>query len=130
MDRGEHAHRLSGEPRRPCDRPSRELQGAFHIVLRLRCVWKFGVRQEEQDRIRKRVKEDLKDAITAHAEYADNVLPRLKRAYLKKCQEAEVRTPVGLVAAWFGMLIAPPLAGVQSRGGRAALPHLAPGYPL
>ncbi|KAI8983411.1 hypothetical protein BD414DRAFT_81407 [Trametes punicea] len=45
--------------------------------------------KEEQDRIRKRVREDLKDAITAHADYAENVLPRLKRNYLKKCQEAE-----------------------------------------
>ncbi|KAI0374525.1 RhoGAP-domain-containing protein [Pilatotrama ljubarskyi] len=45
--------------------------------------------KEEQDRIRKRVREDLKDAITAHADYAENVLPRLKRTYLKKCQEAE-----------------------------------------
>ncbi|KAI0828264.1 RhoGAP-domain-containing protein [Trametes gibbosa] len=45
--------------------------------------------KEEQDRIRKRVREDIKDAITAHVEYAESVLPRLKRAYLKKCQEAE-----------------------------------------
>ena len=30
--------------------------------------------------------------MTAHADYADNVLPRLKRAYIKKCQETEVRT--------------------------------------
>ena len=51
-----------------------------------------GTRQEEQDRIRKRVREDLKEAITAHADFAENTLPRLKRAYLKKCQEAEVRT--------------------------------------
>ncbi|CDO72738.1 hypothetical protein BN946_scf184990.g21 [Trametes cinnabarina] len=45
--------------------------------------------KEEQDRIRKRIREDLKDAITAHADFAENVLPRLKRNYLKKCQEAE-----------------------------------------
>ncbi|KAI0662467.1 RhoGAP-domain-containing protein [Cubamyces menziesii] len=45
--------------------------------------------KEEQDRIRKRVREDLKEAITAHADFAENTLPRLKRAYLKKCQEAE-----------------------------------------
>ncbi|KAH9945601.1 RhoGAP-domain-containing protein [Amylocystis lapponica] len=45
--------------------------------------------RETQDRIRKRVKEDVKDAVVAHAEYAENTLPRLKRTYLKKCQEAE-----------------------------------------
>ncbi|KAI0768636.1 hypothetical protein BD413DRAFT_563758 [Trametes elegans] len=45
--------------------------------------------KEEQDRIRKRVREDLKEAITAHADFAENQLPRLKRNYLKKCQEAE-----------------------------------------
>ena len=48
--------------------------------------------QETQDRIRKRIKEDLKDAVTAHTEYSENVLPRLKRNYLRKCQEAEVRS--------------------------------------
>ena len=49
--------------------------------------------QEEQERIRKRIREDVKDAITAHSEYAENTLPRLKRNYLKKCQEVEVRSP-------------------------------------
>ena len=46
--------------------------------------------QDEQDRIRKRIREDVRDAISAHNEYAENTLPRLKRNYLKKCQEAEV----------------------------------------
>ncbi|KAI0733987.1 RhoGAP-domain-containing protein [Fomitopsis betulina] len=45
--------------------------------------------RETQDRIRKRIKEDLKDAVTAHTEYSENVLPRLKRNYLRKCQEVE-----------------------------------------
>ncbi len=63
------------------------------------CFWGPGARarrphvQEEQDRIRKRIREDVKDAITAHNEYAENTLPRLKRNYLKKCQEVEVRAP-------------------------------------
>ncbi len=47
--------------------------------------------QEEQDRIRKRIRDDVKEAINAHTDYAENVLPRLKRTYLKKCQEVEVR---------------------------------------
>ncbi|EJF66392.1 RhoGAP-domain-containing protein [Dichomitus squalens] len=45
--------------------------------------------KEEQERIRKRIREDVKDAITAHSDYAENTLPRLKRNYIKKCQEAE-----------------------------------------
>ena len=46
--------------------------------------------QDTQDRTRKRIKDGLKESINAHQDYADNVLPRLKRAYFKKCQEAEV----------------------------------------
>ncbi|GBE78437.1 RhoGAP-domain-containing protein [Sparassis crispa] len=45
--------------------------------------------RETQDRIRKRIKEDLKDAVNAHTDYAESTLPRLKRTYLKKCQEVE-----------------------------------------
>jgi len=33
----------------------------------------------------------MKDSIQAHNDYAENVLPKLKRAYLKKCQDVEVR---------------------------------------
>ena len=35
----------------------------------------------------------MKDSIQAHNDYAENVLPKLKRAYLKKCQDVEVRAP-------------------------------------
>ncbi|KAI0080062.1 RhoGAP-domain-containing protein [Panus rudis PR-1116 ss-1] len=45
--------------------------------------------KETQERIRKRIREDLKDAISAHTEYSENVYPKLKRAYLKKSQEVE-----------------------------------------
>lgn len=34
----------------------------------------------------------MKESIQAHNDYAENVLPKLKRAYLKKCQDVEVRT--------------------------------------
>lgn len=47
--------------------------------------------QETQDRTRKRIKEDLKDSSATYNSYAEKTLPRLKRTYLKKCQEAEVR---------------------------------------
>lgn len=46
--------------------------------------------KETQDRTRKRIKEDLKESTTAHTDFAENTLPKFKRAYLKKCQEYEV----------------------------------------
>ncbi|KAH9060786.1 hypothetical protein EDB87DRAFT_1808472 [Lactarius vividus] len=44
---------------------------------------------ETQDRTRKRIKEDLKESTSAHTDFAENTLPKFKRAYLKKCQEFE-----------------------------------------
>lgn len=48
--------------------------------------------QETQERIRKRIREDLKEAVSAHSDYEENIIPKLKRAYLKKSQDAEVRS--------------------------------------
>ncbi|THH12879.1 hypothetical protein EW146_g7284 [Bondarzewia mesenterica] len=45
--------------------------------------------RETQDRTRKRVKEELKESASMHADFADNQLPKLKRQYLRKCQEVE-----------------------------------------
>lgn len=45
--------------------------------------------KDTQDRARKRVKDDLKESATAYADYAENTLPKLKRAYFRKCQEYE-----------------------------------------
>lgn len=33
----------------------------------------------------------MRESIQAHNDYAENVLPKLKRAYLKKCQDVEVK---------------------------------------
>ncbi|KAH8997007.1 hypothetical protein EDB86DRAFT_3043847 [Lactarius hatsudake] len=46
--------------------------------------------KDTQDRTRKRVKDDLKESATAYADYAENTLPKLKKAYFRKCQEYEV----------------------------------------
>lgn len=43
--------------------------------------------------MRKRIREDLREAIASHDDYADSNLPSLKRIYLRKSQEAEVRLP-------------------------------------
>ncbi|THH01505.1 hypothetical protein EW026_g1185 [Hermanssonia centrifuga] len=45
--------------------------------------------KETQERIRKRIREDLKDAISTHTDYAENVYPKLQRTYLKKAQDVE-----------------------------------------
>ncbi|KAG1749647.1 uncharacterized protein EDB91DRAFT_1108879 [Suillus paluster] len=45
--------------------------------------------RETQERTRKRIKEDLKESGSAYTDYAENTLPKLKRTYLKKCQEVE-----------------------------------------
>lgn len=47
--------------------------------------------QETQERIRKRIREDLKEAIHTHNDYAENVFPKLRRTYMKKSQDVEVR---------------------------------------
>ena len=45
--------------------------------------------QESQDRTRKRIKEDLKESSNAYNDYAEGTLPKLKRTYLRKCQDVE-----------------------------------------
>ncbi|KAI0757346.1 RhoGAP-domain-containing protein [Daedaleopsis nitida] len=62
---------------------------AFMETLGMHVIEPLSNFKEEQDRIRKRIRDDVKDAITAHSEFAEGVLPRLKRTYIKKCQETE-----------------------------------------
>lgn len=45
--------------------------------------------RETQDRTRKRIKEDIKQSMDAFNEYADEVIPKLKRNYIRKCQDAD-----------------------------------------
>ncbi|KAJ3556479.1 hypothetical protein NM688_g2008 [Phlebia brevispora] len=45
--------------------------------------------KDTQERIRKRIREDLKEAVAAHNDYAENVYPKLQRSYLRKAQDAE-----------------------------------------
>ena len=52
--------------------------------------WTLIYPKETQDRTRKRIKEDLKNSASDHSDYAENTLPKLKRAYIKKCQDFEV----------------------------------------
>ncbi|KZW02078.1 RhoGAP-domain-containing protein [Exidia glandulosa HHB12029] len=62
---------------------------AFLAMLRGEVMAPLVQIRETQERTKKRIREDLKESITAHADFAENTLPRLKRAYLKRCQEAD-----------------------------------------
>ncbi|KAI0005390.1 hypothetical protein BJV74DRAFT_804021 [Russula compacta] len=73
------------------DNVERETQArqAFLNTLTVDVINPLAALKETQDRTRKRVREDLKDSTAAHVEFAENTLPKLKRSYLKKCQEYE-----------------------------------------
>ncbi|EMD41588.1 hypothetical protein CERSUDRAFT_110164 [Gelatoporia subvermispora B] len=89
-DRGElsTARAAWGEVRDNVEREA-DTRAAFLGTLTSDVINPLISLRETQDRIRKRIREDLKDAISAHTDYAENTLPRLKRNYLKKCQEVE-----------------------------------------
>ena len=67
-----------------------EARTAFANTIRMDVLPPLKALREEQERTRKRIYEDLKDGTSAHIDYLENTLPRLKRQYLKKCQEVEV----------------------------------------
>ncbi|KAG2123602.1 hypothetical protein DEU56DRAFT_829349 [Suillus clintonianus] len=73
------------------DNVEREAQTrqAFLATLTVDVVNALTSLRETQERTRKRIKEDLKESGSAYIDYAENTLPKLKRAYLKKCQEVE-----------------------------------------
>ncbi|PCH33303.1 RhoGAP-domain-containing protein [Wolfiporia cocos MD-104 SS10] len=66
-----------------------ETRAAFLGALTADVINPLMTVRETQDRIRKRIKEDLKEAVNAHSDYAENILPKLRLKYIKKCQEAE-----------------------------------------
>ncbi|KIM29131.1 hypothetical protein M408DRAFT_128687 [Serendipita vermifera MAFF 305830] len=70
------------------DRES-EVRGAFINSLRTDVVNPLQELKETHERSRKRIKEDIKISLTQYIEYAENVLPRLRRTYLKRCQEVD-----------------------------------------
>ncbi|KIO02466.1 hypothetical protein M404DRAFT_16145 [Pisolithus tinctorius Marx 270] len=73
------------------DNVEREAQTrqAFLTTLTEDAVNALTALKETQERTRKRIKDDIKDSNNAYADYAENTLPKLKRTYLRKCQEVE-----------------------------------------
>ncbi|KAG9314701.1 hypothetical protein JVU11DRAFT_5510 [Chiua virens] len=82
------ARRAWGEVRDNVEREAQTRQ-AFLATLTLDAVNSLTALKETQERTRKRIKEDLKESSVAYSDYAENTLPKLKRTYLKKCQEVE-----------------------------------------
>ncbi|KAI0035293.1 hypothetical protein K488DRAFT_76750 [Vararia minispora EC-137] len=62
---------------------------AFLSTLNDEVIGPLTALKETQERTRKRVKEDIKESASAHTDFAESQLPKLKRAYLRKCQEVE-----------------------------------------
>ncbi|KAG8220143.1 hypothetical protein J3R82DRAFT_1169 [Butyriboletus roseoflavus] len=82
------ARRAWGEVRDNVEREAQTKQ-AFLSTLTLDVVSSLMTLKETQERTRKRIKEDLKESTAAYSDYAENTLPKLKRTYVKKCQEVE-----------------------------------------
>ncbi|PVG02244.1 RhoGAP-domain-containing protein [Serendipita vermifera] len=74
-----------------CDGLEREseVRGALINSLRMDVVAPLQELKETHERSRKRIKEDIKSSLTQYNDYSENVLPRLKRAYVKRCQEVD-----------------------------------------
>ncbi|KAF8272362.1 hypothetical protein EI94DRAFT_1776950 [Lactarius quietus] len=77
-----------------------EARRAYLRTLTTEVIHPLTALKETQDRTRKRIKDDLKASTLAHTEFAENTLPKFKRAYLKKCQDFEdhrlASTPPGV----------------------------------
>ncbi|KAK2461694.1 hypothetical protein APHAL10511_006157 [Amanita phalloides] len=73
------------------DNVEREIQArqAFCAALTTDVIAPLTAYKETQERTRKRIKEDLKEAAQAYNDYADNILPKLKSRYNKKFSEVE-----------------------------------------
>lgn len=94
------------------------------LLLYLSCCVK-----ETQDRIRKRIREDMKDSVQAHTDYAENVLPKLKRSYIRKCQDVEVRH-LPLFSAIVSELLQDHKAAAAAAAAQAQAPRLENSVPL
>ncbi|WFD29433.1 hypothetical protein MSPP1_000442 [Malassezia sp. CBS 17886] len=68
---------------------------AVDMRLKTLVAWRGGTLQpilqfrDAQERIRRRVKEDLRACVDEYVDMRDTTLPRIRRAYEKKCEELE-----------------------------------------
>lgn len=118
------------------DHTSREADSrrAFVGALRESVVKDLHDVKETQGRIRGRIKADLKMAEDMYNDQAEYKLPRLKKAYLKKCQEVEDQKRQDTAIALQAKLLADPIKPSQNisplsdeYSAQAALPTLGAG---
>lgn len=69
----------------------REIDARLHYIeaLRQSVIVPLTVYRDAQERIRRRVKDDLKTSIAAYDEMRQSTLPRAKKVYDKRCEEVE-----------------------------------------
>lgn len=69
----------------------REMDIRMHYVETIKqgVITPLTVYRDAQERIRKRVKDDLKTSISAYDEMRQSTLPRAKKVYDKRCEEVE-----------------------------------------
>ncbi|KAJ9126546.1 hypothetical protein QFC24_001574 [Naganishia onofrii] len=70
--------------------------------------------KDRQMKIRTRIKDDLKTAESRYKESADQTVPKLKKAYFKKCQELEEQKRQDQAIAMQAKLLADPMNPGQS----------------
>lgn len=73
------------------DNHLREMDARLHYVETIKqgVIAPLTVYRDAQERIRKRVKDDLKISISAYDEMRQTTLPRAKKMYDKRCEEVE-----------------------------------------
>ncbi|KZP00770.1 RhoGAP-domain-containing protein [Calocera viscosa TUFC12733] len=64
-------------------------RSAFIESMKGDVITPLSLFKDTQERTRKRIKEDIKESYQRYHEMADSTLPRLKRNYVKKCQDVE-----------------------------------------
>lgn len=87
-NRGADTRRVPEHLNHRCRKYLDGFKGEINLLLQFPGYNKLCA-QETQERTRKRIKEDLKESTIAYNEYAEGTLPKLKRTYLRKCQDVE-----------------------------------------
>ncbi|KAK7694250.1 hypothetical protein QCA50_001430 [Cerrena zonata] len=96
---------------------------AYVASLTSDVIGPLSVLKDTQERIRKRIRDDLKDAIVAHTEYVETVYPKLKRNYLKKSQDVEDYKAAAAAER-------APLSPTLSADGHVGSPRIGMGRPV
>ncbi|EJU00982.1 RhoGAP-domain-containing protein [Dacryopinax primogenitus] len=101
-------------------------RGAFIESIRQDVLAPLSAFKETQERTRKRIKEDSKESYQRYQEMAESTLPRLKRNYIKKCQDVEDHRAQERAIEMQKQLLSNPLAAPTGPGGSLSNVPMAP----